>query len=341
MPRAVVFALVCAAFLSISSFAVADDPKDFITVNGVSVSQDAFYGRLEDVRVQAATKDGQKVSMPAGQYIVQQLISEMLLTQLAEKAQVVPTSDQIDAKIEYARRSSGGNFDAQLKLQGISSEEYRKQTALRQTMINLITKDIKVSDTEAKADYDLQMKEASCPFKKPEAYNFSVVTCRDKTRIDEAYKQLESGKEFASVAKEISEDQSTAPDGGKVGWLSADMTAIPEIIRITTFATLIGKYSKPVFLQDKQEKAWVIIKVDEKRVAEVQSFDQVKDIVKEQIAVKKADRKAFDKLLRDFVASSKIEVSADRFKDIATKVKTDAAIDASLAQPAVAPAVAK
>lgn len=331
--------LVCVLFLSISSFLAADSAADFITVNGVTVSQDTYLGKLEQVEVQA-TKGGKKVSIPAGEYVIEQFITELLLVQLAEKEGVAPTAEQIDGKISFAKRTNS-NVTAQLAMQGISEEDWRKQLRLQQAVANLLTKGVTVTDAEVKKSYDTQLDSAGSPFKTPEACHVSVISCENKARIDDAHKRLSSGKDFAEVAKDMSEDKSTAPYGGSVGWISSGMASVPEIIRITTFATPVGTYSKPVFLQNKDDKAWVIIKVDEKRPERLQSFDEVKELIREQLAVKKADRKAFDKRVADFVKESKIGVGADRFKDIPEMIKKNASIDVSVAQPAVSPGLAK
>ncbi len=315
--------------LSVSPGAGADSASDFITVNGVSIRQDEYYSKLEQVKIQA-TRGGKSVLIPAGEYVVQQCITQLLLTQLAEKENVAPTAEQIDAKIAYAKRGNA-NIEAQLKAQGISIEEWRRQIGMQQALINLITKGIEVSEEDLKKDYDTRVNSGS--FKMPEACNISVIACGDKARIDYVYKQLEAGKDFAKTARELSEDKTTAPDGGKVGWITSDMASVPEIVRITTFGTPEGKYSKPVFFQDKNDKTWAIIRVNEKRPAETQRFDEVKGLIREQLALKKANQKAFDKMVMDFVTTSDIKVSAERFKDIPAMIKRNATIDLSLTQP--------
>lgn len=333
MARVAGYLLVCVLLLSVSSAVMADVGSDFITVNGVSVDLDSYYGRLERVKVQV-TRGDKKALIPAGEYIVEQFITEMLITQLAEDENVAPTKEQIDAKINHAKRTNG-NIEAQMEAQGITEEQWRTQLALQQAVVNVLTKGVAVTDAQIKKSYDEQASSASSPFKTPEACFVSVITCEQKITIDDVYKELQSGKDFATLAKAMSEDKSTAPSGGKVGWIAADMTSVPEIIRITTFGTSVGQYSKPIFLQDKQDKAWVIIRVDEKRPEKVQSFEEVKDFIREQLALKKADRKAYDKRLQDFVASSKIDVSAQRFKNIPAMMKKHASLDVSVGQPAV------
>ena len=81
--------------------------------------------------------------------------------------------------------------------------------------------------------------------------------------------------------------------------------------------------------------------VTSKRPEHVQSFGDVKEFLREQVAVKKSDSKAFDKLLSDFIAISKIDVSAARFKDIPAMIKKNATLDTILSQPALSPTPAE
>lgn len=326
MARVAGFLPVCAILLSFCPLVSADAAGDFIVVNGKPVGQDTYMEQLQDVKV-AATRGGQRITIPAGEYVVRQIIQNILITQLAEKEGLTPTDAQIKAKMDFAEWSSHEGMAAELKMRGITKEQWRKEIALQQCLMNLLTKGIVVSDTEAKAEYERQLKAGSSPFQSPERCNFSVIACGDKTKADSVYKRLEVGEDFAKLAREQSEDKSTAPDGGRVGWLSADMTGAPEMVLLTAFGTQVGSYSKPVFVQDKANKAWIIIKVNEKMPEQVRSFEQVKDLVREQVAVKKADRKGFEKRLAEFARAASIEINSPRYKNLPSEIKNDAGTD--------------
>jgi len=300
----------------------ADD--SFITINGKSLSKEDFYARLENVPVQT-TKGDQKITVPAGQYVVQQMIGEMLIEQLARKEGVTATDAQVDRKIEILTKYGGEPLSAILAREGVTEQEYRRRKLMEQTLVNLTIKGIDITDAEVRQAYSERSKLASWPFNKPEAVRISVILTKERAKIDEAYGLLKQGKPFPEVAKQISEDKNTAPDGGVVGWLDQGFMKVPQIVRNVTFGLQTGKFSDPFRVEDGKDSAWVIVRADMKRPAQSASYDEIKDLLREQLAAEKASKEnTFSKLMKSFIESSQISVSSDQYKGIVDTLKKDA-----------------
>lgn len=322
--------LVAIVVLAVSVLMLAGcGRKGLINVNGEKIAKDEFYARLERVPVQTV-KGGRQVTVPAGQYVVEQMVTERLLQQLAKDQSVAPTDAQIERKLKYLKRSSGGSFMTQLQQQGVSLAEWKRQMMLQQSVVNLITKDSTIPDADVKKSYDAQIAKGAPGFVRPEAARISVIIVKAEAKIQKAYKLLQDGQDFGTVALQLSEDRTTAPYQGAVGWLSMNMQIVPMPIRTAAFATGVGKYSQPLHVQDKADSAWVIVKVDQKRKASTENFSDVKDLIREQMAVAKASRAPFDKLLKEFIAKSNIVVNAERYKKIPEMMKKSAAVPADL-----------
>ncbi|MGI6296362.1 MAG: peptidyl-prolyl cis-trans isomerase [Armatimonadota bacterium] len=304
--------------------------KGLINVNGQKLTKDEFYLKLERVPVQTI-KGGKQVAIPAGQYVIEQMIIEQLLTQLAKKEGVEATDEQIAAKLKYIKTSTGGNFLAQLKQQGMSEQDWKRQMALQQTVVNLIGKGSKVTDADVKREYDLELNKPNSQFKKPEAVFISVIMTETQAKADKAYKLLQDGQDFGSVALQLSEDKVTAPGQGRVGWVSKNMDVVPQAIRDAAFATGAGKYTKPFKVTDKASTAWIILRADSKRPASTDRYEDVKEMIKEQMSMKAADRKPFEEMLKKFMADSKITVNAERYKSVPEMMKKNAGVAADLA----------
>ena len=301
--------------------------KGLINVNGDKLAKDEFYGRLERVPVQTV-KGGKQVTVPAGQYVVEQMITERLLTQLAKKENVTPTETQLNKKLNYLKKN--GNFAAQLRQSGVTEQEWKRQMTLQQAVVNLLTRDTKVTDAELKKTYDEQIQKVPSPFVRQPSRRIAVIIAKSPEKIQKAYKLLQDGQDFGSVALQLSEDKNTAALQGVVGWLSMDMKQVPTPIRVAAFACPVGKYGKPFYVQDRNDKAWVILKCLQKREKSVQKFADVKDLIKEQLAIAKADRRPFNKELQDFIAESKIVVNAERYKTVPEMMKKNATVPTNL-----------
>ena len=245
----------------------------------------------------------------------------------------MPATDaQIEAKLKYIKASSGGNFLAQLKQQGTTEQEYKKQMALQQSLVNLIGKNSKINDADVKREYEIELAKPNSQFKKPEAVFISMIMTEKRDAAEKAYSLLQEGQEFGSVAMKLSEDKATAAGQGRVGWVSKGMDVVPQAIRTAAFETGVGKYTKPFQISDKKQTAWVILRADSKRPATTDRYEDVKSIIKEQMAMKAADRKAFDDMLKSFIGDSKIVVNAERYKTIPEMLKKNAGVAAELAE---------
>lgn len=287
--------------------------KAFITVEGEKISKEEFYNRLERVPVQ--TPQGPKL---AGRYVVEQLIGEKLIVQLSQKQGVEPTEEQIEAKIKIINRESGNNLTQLLKSQQMTQEDLKQKIKAEQALVNLISKGVTVSDAEAKSAYDAELKKPESGLKRPEQVKISAIICDKKDKAEQAYKALVGGADFGTVCLQYSTDESVKQTKGELNWLTRNDNRIPQVIRNTAFSLEVDKFSKPF----SDGNAWVIVKADSKRQARTTPYEDVKDLIKEQIAMQKAAPKStFSKDMMDYTSNAAIEVKNDRYKDVPTQIK--------------------
>jgi foldase protein PrsA len=312
--------------------------KGLVNINSDKIAKDEFYARLERVPVQTV-KGGQQVTVPAGQYVIEQMITEDLLQQLAKKENVAPTDAQIEAKLKYLKAKSGGEFTQQLKASGMTQEDWKSQMKIQQSVINLMSKGVKVTDEEVKKAYDKALAASPSPFKTPARVHYSIIVAETQDKIDKAYKMLQDKQEFGAVAMRLSEEKVTAAQGGAAGWVAKDTPRIPPQVKNAAFSTPVGTYTKPMLIKVGKSSGWLILKADQVRKATTESFDSVKVLLKEQIALGKADRQQFNDMLRKYIAKSNIKVNAERYKTIPDMMKKNAAVPDNL-QPGAKPATA-
>lgn len=304
--------------------------KGLVRVNGEKVSKDEFYVRLEKVPVQ--TQQGPK---PAGRYVIEQIISEKLVEQLAKDKNVVPTEAQINNKINFIKKQSGGDLRKLLASRGMTLEDMKRQIALQQAFSNLFTRTVKVSDSEIKAEYDKALAAKDSPFKRPEQVLVSAVVANSKEKIEKAHKMLTEGQEFGPVAMQMSDMQGAKESQGRLDWFSRTDTRMPQEAISAVFAQAPGKFTAPM----KFDEQWVILKTDQKRPAKVTAYNEVKEMLKEQIAMSKAAKDdTFRKDMQAFAKKSDIVVNAERYKDIPESIKKQIEMPAQMEQGAGAPA---
>jgi peptidyl-prolyl cis-trans isomerase C len=100
--------------------------------------------------------------------------------------------------------------------------------------------------------------------------------------------RLKKGEDFATLAKELTEDPSGKQDGGDLGFFAKEQM-VPEFAEVA-FGMKPGEVSKPV----KTQFGWHVIKVEEKREKPTPTFDEVKPQI-EQFLAQKAQAEAVQK----------------------------------------------
>lgn len=106
-----------------------------------------------------------------------------------------------------------------------------------------------------------------------------------KQKAQDIYAQLKSGKDFATLARQYSEDSSSAKKGGELDWFSAG-TLDPVFEKTTASLQKPGDISEPV----KTGYGFSIIKLLGEQKPTVLPFDQVKTQVENTLAQQQAEQ---------------------------------------------------
>lgn len=113
-----------------------------------------------------------------------------------------------------------------------------------------------------------------------------------KTKIDAIANELKQGKDFATVAKEQSQDTGTADKGGDLGFVTTEDLPDPEAFApVLTTLTKVGDISAPV----RSRFGWHIIKLTDIQKAAIPSFDDLRD----QLATELKQQKAYEAYLAE------------------------------------------
>lgn len=247
---------------------------------------------LEGKSFASLSPDEQKAARKAA---LNDLIEQELLRSRIESSETKPevSSAEIEERFKGLSSSfpSKTDLDAAAKAQGIPSEKaLRDRIAARITGEKFILSrtSASVSEEDAKKWYDEHAKELGFP-ERVEARHIFISTLNTpaeegRKKLDEALAQLTAKqKDFATLAKEISEDTSSKETGGNLGWL--------------TRARLSPDFAGPVFTQTANQPAiirtrlgWHLLEVTNRKSAEPRSFEDAKpEIIAAIEAVKQRD----------------------------------------------------
>ena len=200
-------------------------------------------------------------------------------------------------------------------------EDLKKQLTVQQALVNVVSKGVVIPEADVKNAYDQALAAENSPFKRPEQVFVSVIINSNKSAVDKAYKLISNGTDFGTVAMQTSDIPVVKQNQGKIGWCSRADAALGDKAKETIFSLEVGKYSKPI----KDGGKWVVFKAERKRPPRVQGYKDVKDMIREQMAVAKgAQEGTFKKDMQKFTKDADIVVNAERYKPIVDKIKKEA-----------------
>jgi peptidyl-prolyl cis-trans isomerase SurA len=188
--------------------------------------------------------------------IVRSLIDNEIMLQRAEKAGLVATDADVDARLnELKAPYTKEEFDKQLKDWGLSLDDLKSQIRKDESVKKLFNKDItskiNISDGDVANFYNANRGMFNLP--EPQVHMAQIVVTprpdpnvrnlkNDKAKTDEEAARkikaietrLKQGEDFTMVAQSYSEDPQTTPNGGDLGFLpesSLDKTS-PELRKL-------------------------------------------------------------------------------------------------------------
>jgi peptidyl-prolyl cis-trans isomerase C len=174
-----------------------------------------------------------------------------------------------------------------------------RRQVLRKAYTDQLAANSMPDEQTIKAYYDNNKEE----FKTLPRVLASHISCKEKSKIDEAYASLKAGHAWDAVADKYTEDPNTKANHGLIGWINPDGFVLGVGIHTDfnkiAFSLGYQDYSKPVLINDR----WEIIRAGHKVEAQIPPLDEVKARVVERLrsVVRRQDYKqAVQKLEHEY-----------------------------------------
>lgn len=214
--------------------------------------------------------------------VVKEMIDEELINEQASKLRVRIGSEEVDRALKNMARQnrlSWTDFVRAIEAQGYTLSRYR--TDLRRQLLRFkvvqtkLQGRLRVSDREIKAYYTRQVRAARAGDRarlahilvKVEPEAGAAAIAQRRRRAMAILERVEAGAPFDALARRYSEDESTAEDGGVIGWV--DSYDLPDETRDVVLGLAAGEVGRPV----RTEDGFRLIKVLAWEASEVRPFD--------------------------------------------------------------------
>ena len=134
-----------------------------------------------------------------------------------------------------------------------------------------------ISESEARAEYAKIVSLISS-----NEYNVRHILVESQSQATAALTRIKAGESFGSVAREVSQDQGSAPQGGEMGW-NDPRNFVPEFSKAMVTLTPNGLTQEPV----RSPFGWHIIEVTATRKSTVPPFEEVRDKIMQRLKQKR------------------------------------------------------
>lgn len=255
-----------------------------------------------------ATVDGETITAndlyqlmvkSVGPQAVEQLITQKLIDNEAAKQNISVSEEEVNVEFEEIKGNfpSEEMFNMQLQYMGISEEQFKEQLASDLKLRKLVEPEIEVTEEEVQTFYEENQEQ----FGTPEQVRASHILLKkeDKELAEKILSEVKNGGDFAALAKEYSEDSSAA-QGGDLGYFGRGQMVPP--FEEAAFSLEVNEISDLV----ESQYGYHIIKVTDKKEADIPSFEEVKDQVREIVLNQKLSERV-SSYIQELRSAAKIE----------------------------------
>lgn len=228
------------------------------------------------------------------------MIDEKLIVQEANKLKLTVTEADLERAVADVMEKNSltrEELEQALAQEGQTLNAYKykivKPQLLRLRVINVqVRSRVSVSDDEVRALYQKNMRALGVETKVRARHIFLQVPAeatpkdeaRVKARAEELLARIRGGADFATLAREVSQDPVTRRDGGDLGTFARG--TLPSNIEEVVFAMKKNDVRGPL----RTDRGYHLVQLLEREESSARSFDEVKDELQNTLYAQKMEK---------------------------------------------------
>lgn len=210
----------------------------------VAVVNEGIIMRSElDARIAQVEQQAQEGSLPPRQQLAEQVLERMILDeiqlQMARQANLSVDDTALNRQLRTIAESNDMTLDEfadALEADGMRladvREEVRKEMLMRQVQQRRLSQRVSVSERDVERFLSqqgaAQQEQSFIEETRARHVLVELTPTRDenqaRSRAEQARQRLQQGEEFATVARELSDDRGSGMNGGDLGWVRPGQT---------------------------------------------------------------------------------------------------------------------
>jgi peptidyl-prolyl cis-trans isomerase SurA len=230
--------------------------------------------------------------------VLDHLIDDQLITEQATELKLTVTPEQVDSSIAEIKRQNNiddKQLDDALRGQNMSMASYRadlKKQLLRFRVLNIaVGAKVTITDEDVRAYYhrfyktggaNLQVRASHIFLSIPDGADAGVVA--EKQAFGRKLVERAQTEDFATLARDYSDDAATRKEGGDLGYFGKDM--LPKAIEELVFSMKVGEVAGPV----RADRGFHVIKLVDRKATEAKPLNEVEDEIRMQLRQREMEK---------------------------------------------------
>ncbi len=290
-------------------------PDVVARVNGEAVSKAEFENAVRMLESRAGQGVPFEKRDEVYRQVLDQLVGYKLLVQETRVRKLTVADTEVDAQVGQIRQRfpSEEAFTKALAEQKVTLEKLKQDTKTQILITKIIDAEVTPKISVTDKDIDGFYEQNKQRFNEPEAVRASHILIRfppnadaaakkqARDKADEILKKLKAGGDFAALAKENSQDQGSAANGGDLGFFPKGQM-VPAFDSVA-FALKPGQLSGIV----ETQYGYHIIKAVERRAARLVPLAEVRNEISQFLTQQQQQQKA-EAFVNQLKAKAKIEI---------------------------------
>lgn len=214
-----------------------------------------------------------------GKEHLEEMMLKKVVSTLAKEEDLQVNEKVIEREISFLTSMSGLISDEELaELQ----KTWREDLIFQHQLEALLTEAVDISDAEAQEHYNHYQNQ----YDFSATFQLSHIVVDDMDVAEKIIRELEEGAQFSLLAQEYSIDEDTKDAGGYLGFFTKGSQFVPYGYRDIVADLEEGSYSDPVSLGNE-----IVIVFLHRNLPEITfSFEEIKDDIKRELAIKQIDK---------------------------------------------------
>jgi foldase protein PrsA len=212
-----------------------------------------------------------------GKDVLEGLINQKIVKKLKEKYKISIDPIEVERELRMLKIMYSGTLNGET----FNEKEWEEQIENNLVIEEIITKDVSIDKKEIEEYYE----QNKMFYNFPDYYHLSHIVVRTLDEAQQIVGELEKGGNFQTLAMEWSVDPLSATSGGNIGFIAEGDEHYPEKYVEEAKKLKANHWSNPI----KTDIGYAIIFLHEHVKGVHYSFDQMKNQIRRQIALKQLD----------------------------------------------------